>query len=365
MGNETIYGCVNWMTGKVIFTTPHCVKYATGCVHWTGAHAGMVEVYVYACDDTYYSCIDWTTGKFEVSIPDDCCLYAGCGCGCFHPPDRRWLSTHGTYYVGDVVWDGHYTYPSYPDSGKLFICIKEHTATGAKRPAGGYTWWEELESNWLTVKENWDDYPPFGGYCLTPSYYKITLQGIVSCNGWPGGVNINKTYLVSGGASNCIWSCTTNEGVEIWLNMGITPVPQYPYVAVRAPLAYGNSVCDTPVCETQPCIFYFFEHWLTPADDMCTLAASGLENELYDCCLYEGGGSGPIPVGTGGTFSYTPSLGASAWAGGVDYIVGDIVVHGGSYYQCTSNHTSSSLTEPGVGANWETVWDLMDMGTCE
>lgn len=41
------------------------------------------------------------------------------------------------------------------------------------------------------------------------------------------------------------------------------------------------------------------------------------------------------------------------------YEENDGVFNEGQSYIAIANHTSSSLTEPGVGANWETVWDLI------
>ena len=42
---------------------------------------------------------------------------------------------------------------------------------------------------------------------------------------------------------------------------------------------------------------------------------------------------------------------------------GEIVSRSGSYYKCTSDHTSGAGTEPGVGGSWATVWDLIDIAT--
>jgi len=36
----------------------------------------------------------------------------------------------------------------------------------------------------------------------------------------------------------------------------------------------------------------------------------------------------------------------------------DIVSNGGSNYYCVKSHTSGSTTEPGVGANWTSVWEI-------
>jgi hypothetical protein len=49
---------------------------------------------------------------------------------------------------------------------------------------------------------------------------------------------------------------------------------------------------------------------------------------------------------------------SGAWAIDTEYEVLDLVSHSGSSYVCSVLHTSAALTEPGVGANWETVWQL-------
>ena len=47
------------------------------------------------------------------------------------------------------------------------------------------------------------------------------------------------------------------------------------------------------------------------------------------------------------------------WATATVYSVNDTTGSGGSYYICTSDHTSALSTEPGIGVDWATVWDLM------
>lgn len=60
------------------------------------------------------------------------------------------------------------------------------------------------------------------------------------------------------------------------------------------------------------------------------------------------------PQGTaGGSTNFVGS-----WATAAGYSQFDNVIHNGSSYSATANHTSASLTEPGVGANWQTVWQL-------
>ena len=53
------------------------------------------------------------------------------------------------------------------------------------------------------------------------------------------------------------------------------------------------------------------------------------------------------------------SSGAAAWATSTGYDPLDAVSNDGSSYICTGTHTSGATTEPGVGADWATVWDLM------
>jgi hypothetical protein len=48
-----------------------------------------------------------------------------------------------------------------------------------------------------------------------------------------------------------------------------------------------------------------------------------------------------------------------AWATSTTYGVNDTVSSGGSSYVCVADHTSEAATEPGQGASWETVWDLL------
>lgn len=48
-----------------------------------------------------------------------------------------------------------------------------------------------------------------------------------------------------------------------------------------------------------------------------------------------------------------------AWATATGYDVDDYVANDDATYICTGNHTSGTSTEPGVGASWETVWDLV------
>lgn len=48
-----------------------------------------------------------------------------------------------------------------------------------------------------------------------------------------------------------------------------------------------------------------------------------------------------------------------AWITATAYALADGVKNGGSSYICISPHTSGASTEPGVGASWATVWDVI------
>tara|TARA_R110000803_G_scaffold62762_1_gene123152 strand:- start:603 stop:2429 length:1827 start_codon:yes stop_codon:yes gene_type:complete len=47
---------------------------------------------------------------------------------------------------------------------------------------------------------------------------------------------------------------------------------------------------------------------------------------------------------------------ATAWATSTSYSVGDVVLDSNQRYTCYTAHTSSSVTDPGNGADWATVW---------
>jgi len=51
-----------------------------------------------------------------------------------------------------------------------------------------------------------------------------------------------------------------------------------------------------------------------------------------------------------------------AWLSGEDYEVGNLSQDSGSYI-CTTDHTASAATEPGVGADWATVWKALQYVT--
>lgn len=67
------------------------------------------------------------------------------------------------------------------------------------------------------------------------------------------------------------------------------------------------------------------------------------------------GATGPTgPQGVaGGSTQFVGS-----WVTSTSYSKYDQVLHNGSSYSATADHTSAATTEPGVGATWTTVWQL-------
>lgn len=47
------------------------------------------------------------------------------------------------------------------------------------------------------------------------------------------------------------------------------------------------------------------------------------------------------------------------WASATGYTAGDTAAHAGASWFCTADHTADTATEPGAGASWTTVWDLL------
>ena len=81
MADETLTGCYDKDTGKVIFVQNGLLVkcYFSGCYVTDGVHEGQIQVTIEndRCDDVYYACLTNDTGSFAVTIPDNCCCYCG------------------------------------------------------------------------------------------------------------------------------------------------------------------------------------------------------------------------------------------------------------------------------------------------
>lgn len=76
----------------------------------------------------------------------------------------------------------------------------------------------------------------------------------------------------------------------------------------------------------------------------------------YDYLFHVRAADGTVWLPTRESTEMDPSL-RITWAVGLSLVSGDLVVHNDVIYYCDVNHTSASLTEPGVGADWTTVYD--------
>ena len=89
---------------------------------------------------------------------------------------------------------------------------------------------------------------------------------------------------------------------------------------------------------------------------VCILAHTGQEppNLTYWDVLAARGDTGPQGI-AGGSLGWLGD-----WGSGNAYVVDDAVQNGTrkSSYRCKGAHTSDADTEPGVGADWEDVWEL-------
>jgi len=57
--------------------------------------------------------------------------------------------------------------------------------------------------------------------------------------------------------------------------------------------------------------------------------------------------------------SSSPLVPSGEWTTATGYEAMDVVTYGGGSYVCVADHTSGETTEPGVGASWETAWQLL------
>jgi len=72
---------------------------------------------------------------------------------------------------------------------------------------------------------------------------------------------------------------------------------------------------------------------------------------------------GKLIVSHGDNLMYVDWRLLGSWADGIAYAANDVVVIDNLGYKATADHTSAPETEPGVGADWQTVWrqDWLDI----
>jgi hypothetical protein len=76
----------------------------------------------------------------------------------------------------------------------------------------------------------------------------------------------------------------------------------------------------------------------------------------FGCIEFDPTPAGPLAI----QFSVGCREPYPAWVTATDYEEDDIVIHGGVLYVALGDHTSATATEPGVGVDWEDVWELSE-----
>lgn len=71
------------------------------------------------------------------------------------------------------------------------------------------------------------------------------------------------------------------------------------------------------------------------------------------------GAQGPAGI------NWRDDVNSGTWLTGTDYAARDGVYLDGSSYRAIQAHTSAAATEPGTGASWQTVWEVIALGANE
>ncbi len=213
----TIEGCVTWPSGGITFAGYACDDGDyTGCIVWTGEHAGQVAVEVVEanCDDTYYGCVDWADdGKFKVEIPDDCCITPGYDCGICEAgttPAQIDLTISDLVLCEGCVGD---------DYNSVILDLIQENIEGTWRVSQRA---EEYPCEWVT--------PSLG---LAGNFGVAYGYGNDGCSGIPATVNLNRILIHLG---------LTSYGLTIWIQIA----GPYPYFSIYAHLpTLGNYPPDS------------------------------------------------------------------------------------------------------------------------
>jgi hypothetical protein len=155
---------------------------------------------------------------------------------------------------------------------------------------------------------------------------------------WQNAPNYQPNDVVSYDLSGTIYHFATDQ-TNYTGAPGLTSIgPAIQWVS-RA-VAYNWYILADTIAQTNTC------HWF--------------EGNLYRCF------GSPLPAGLPGEYIgwdpegtlFPPYHYRGLWRATTAYADNAPVSNEGVRYRATSSHTPSTLTEPGVGANWATVWEL-------
>ncbi len=305
MADETITGCFNPETGRVVFTqeslisgSPDCLYGITCYVADDSIHNGQIALTMDTpnCEDTYYGCFDPVSGEFEVTIPDNCCVTSGgggCGMTCEGQTPPDWIMAR---ISGSAACGCHLDANQCGGGDFRFI-----------EGSGG------IDGLYSLVRLNQADSETFCGDPLACCYYNL-FTGVP---GW------SWDFYSAPDCSGVPLCSGTDTTVQITANFfldGSTPM-----VGVNTSSFSGAVRNDCKETLTIPNQFPF---------NLCPDLGS-LHRNMNNA-------------------SVRLSVSLRTWASGQNYPTSDVVESGGILYQCNTAHLSSGANEP-PNAVWDAI----------
>jgi len=253
------------------------------------------------------------------SVCETCCAGGeaeyGDDCPCFLDPDIPVWSGAVEYFVGDIVQHG-----GVGDAGRCYQCILQHT----NQEPPNATYWAIKSSVAPCGNENWNDYPPYGGFGKTPLYYTISFVRI-DCRD----IMTSNVTKVIGQYDRCDWEGVTN----------------YPFHCFKLNMDCNSTTFRRGWFQIPGGCNYDYE-W--PGDIYkiekggCAIAANN-EEIFFDDCEFPGNLVGTWIV------SWHPGI-IEQWSAETTYEGGDQVSWKGVFYTCILGHINH---EPPNAAYWE------------
>jgi len=118
---------------------------------------------------------------------------------------------------------------------------------------------------------------------------------------------------------------------------------------------YANPASDIGAPPPAPSLYASNVFRYVAAVGSTSITASGRDDTLNVSAT----GAGSVSLNPTTKTITLRMYGGAAWSAGIAYAVGAVVSRGTSIYVSTLAHTSSSTTEPGVGASWATAWAIV------
>jgi len=248
----------------------------------------------------------------------------------------------GTQYVGEVK-----------DSTKrtrlLPLKISRTENYLVEVGAGYFRFWKENEPAYLQIKSGysvpaWATGAKTKGTIVSNSGTNYIRTADTGTDSGTFAANLSKYYALTGGVIEWPNDYTEAELPDIqWRQINRLTVIVHPS---HAPIIIESVPVDSLTNE-------FFQN--TAWSDAATTAVTNSFMVGDVTFTFPPLAEHPLS-GEGGTV--TATISHAAWATTTAYVVGNLRHVSNVVYYCTSNHTSAAATQPGIGANWATVWRL-------